>query len=437
MMTIGTCSPQMMPDIIFDSVADHAQGERRPYEYFIPVEYSLGAHENWLWRWAHSWGYRSASQYNVQYPRESFAGFDLFSRIDPRLVDLARQGSHLIVWDRSDEGFVPTEWRNNHFDVIRTSCERWGIPERNVLYLTANLEDYANRDRYYTQTGFYVQVLVLQACIPLVTETIRNLGHPESLESAVDSCRPTHPVLMQSRITRPLRQFATFFAQRTFGDSLLYSHGTVESPLDYIEMNRAVWETVRVPGDKINKQYKRWRKSLPRSIDRSDFDTIWTYHDQRSNARRACFQIVQETRVDSEPHPVDGRDQAVTYSEKTYYPMYYFLPVVIQGAPGVNHRMRELGFRTYEDYFGDMSWDWEPDPYLRTAQMINSLRDLVSDLSRMNHRERIAWRFRHLHVLEHNRQVLERDWWNREQIEGWPDRERDHVISDEFQQHQY
>jgi len=422
---------------IYDVRAQHDQGPRRPWEYFIPVEYGVSVHETWLWSRTTEWPYDSFSQYNVQYPREGFVGFDLFGRMDPRLVDLARLGSHLVVWDRSDEGFVPTEWRNNHFEMIHQSCERWHIPERNVLYLSGNLEDYANRDRYYTQTGFYVQVLVLQACIPLVTGTIHNLGGEETWRSAVDSCNPTHPVLMQSRITRPLRQFATFFAQRTYGEQLLYSHDRVHEPLDYIEMNSAVWDVVRIPGDKINKQYKRWRKSLPRSIDLQDFGELWTYHDQRSNARRACFQIVQETRVDSEPHPVDGRDQAVTYSEKTYYPMYYYLPVVIQGAPGVNHRISELGFRTYEDYFGDMSWDWEPNPYLRTALMINSLRDLVKDLSRMNHRERIAWRFRHQHVLEHNRQVLERDWWNREQIEGWPQRERDRAISLEFQQHQY
>ena len=88
-------------------------------------------------------------------------------------------------------------------------------------------------------------------------------------------------------------------------------------------------------------------------------------------------------------------------TEKTYRPMYHKMPVLILGGAGSNTKIKEYGYKTYEDWF-DLSWDNEPDDDKRIKYYVNEVQRVCKLLENMSVAERISWSTKNMNVLEHN-----------------------------------
>jgi hypothetical protein len=90
--------------------------------------------------------------------------------------------------------------------------------------------------------------------------------------------------------------------------------------------------------------------------------------------------------------------------------------MVIYGQQGINRKIKMLGFKTYEDYF-DLSFDDEPDDVLRYKKLLASVEHTVKHLRLLSRDEQIAWRFKQLELLIHNREVFVRKENTMKQLE--------------------
>lgn len=88
-------------------------------------------------------------------------------------------------------------------------------------------------------------------------------------------------------------------------------------------------------------------------------------------------------------------------TEKTFRPMYHKMPVLILGGAGSNTKIKEYGYKTYEDWF-DLSWDNEPDDDKRIKCYVKEIQRVCNLLKNMSVQERIDWSTNNLDVLEHN-----------------------------------
>ncbi len=81
--------------------------------------------------------------------------------------------------------------------------------------------------------------------------------------------------------------------------------------------------------------------------------------------------------------------------------MYHKMPVLILGGAGSNTKIKEYGYKTYEDWF-DLSWDNEPDDDKRIKCYVKEIQRVCNLLKNMSVQERIDWSTNNLDVLEHN-----------------------------------
>lgn len=64
-------------------------------------------------------------------------------------------------------------------------------------------------------------------------------------------------------------------------------------------------------------------------------------------------------------------------SEKTYTPLFFKIPFIVQSAPGFYSDMDEMGFLRYDELF-DYSFDNEVDDYKRTEMIIANVKNIAN-----------------------------------------------------------
>jgi hypothetical protein len=115
---------------------------------------------------------------------------------------------------------------------------------------------------------------------------------------------------------------------------------------------------------------------------------IITSHCPASSYRESCISIVLESRV-TQPWP--------NISEKTLNSIIQRKPFIIVGAHGVLKMMRDMGFKTFNDY-----WDESYDEEIYNDSRIVKICNLVNDLSMMTIDEMRDMYANMSPILEHN-----------------------------------
>jgi hypothetical protein len=145
---------------------------------------------------------------------------------------------------------------------------------------------------------------------------------------------------------------------------------------------------------------KDWISQLPLTVDRKDFTTNWALdndYDQIHN--QTLFQIVNETEAN------DKYNTALFYSEKTFRPISQLQPFIIYGQQYCNKYLKNIGYKTYEDWF-DYSFDNEPDDTKRYELLLDSIKKTCDMLDQMSADEKVNWRFKNQQILINNYDTL-------------------------------
>lgn len=88
-------------------------------------------------------------------------------------------------------------------------------------------------------------------------------------------------------------------------------------------------------------------------------------------------------------------------NEKTFKPIACLQPFIINGIPGSLKHLRELGFKTFSDWW-DESYDLETD----VEKRIDKIAELTLNLAEKSHKELADMHFDMYDVLKHNVNVL-------------------------------
>jgi hypothetical protein len=85
--------------------------------------------------------------------------------------------------------------------------------------------------------------------------------------------------------------------------------------------------------------------------------------------------------------------------------MVCFQPFVIYGQKGCNKHLKEIGYKTYEEWF-DLSFDDEEDNILRYKKLLKSIKNTCEYLDSLSLTQQIDWRFKNKEILNHNYKIM-------------------------------
>ena len=325
----------------------------------------------------------------IKYPDKWPETLDIFRFFNPLAVKGLQEKSCYFIFDASAEGFSPFE--HQWFDILYYSCETHNINPQQIIFVSSNLRDDSNINRYVTQHN---KVPINVFTFPMFEDSCSASEDVEKLLS--DSINSTHKLFKNkfysslSRLNRYHRSVGTFLLCQTpvkeFG---LISH-------DYLNFSNTNFSEVTQNTKYTDKHVKRWTKTLPLVVDYQDFETNWAIDRQYDHIHhQTIFQIVNETLVDN----VDGT--SLFYSEKTFRPISCFQPFIIYGQTGCNHYLENLGYKLYSDWF-DLSFDFEEDYIKRYQKLLSVVEDTCKQLTNMDKKQQIAWKYKNQEVLIHN-----------------------------------
>lgn len=143
-------------------------------------------------------------------------------------------------------------------------------------------------------------------------------------------------------------------------------------------LKNMVWscksQNILLPRNKdFEHQYNSWEYEHLGIINDRYFNPDW-YND-------TYFSLVSETCVTRQIFKYNkNREDAPPFiTEKTYKPIMYRHPFLIQGQPGILKHLRTLGFETFENLF-DESYDTIDDNDLRLDKIVDNAQSLSKHL---------------------------------------------------------
>jgi len=329
----------------------------------------------------------------LQYP-EWKPTTDIFQFLAPHMLFQLQKGKIFFVFDASTEGFSPI-YEFPFFDLLYYNCEKYKVDPKMIIYVSANLLDENNIDKYSKEKGVEPINVFSYPSFEQVLTYDQRYGRQRPIDQynrTFGLCVDLHDdkyFSSLSRVNRDYRTLGTFMlCQSEIADKGLISHDRVRTLDQYKDLLYSQGYT--------DKQIKQWAKSLPLVVDRQDFSKNWAIDTPYEHIHaRTIFQIVNETLVD------DQHSTSLFYSEKSFKPMAQFQPFVIWGQTHANKYLSNLGYKTYDEWF-DLSFDDEEDPIKRYKKLIQSLTETCKFLNGLSRQNRVEWRYKNKELLMHN-----------------------------------
>ena len=352
--------------------------------------------------------------YPMKWPKDK----DLFSYIRNDLVKQLQTKESYFILDASFEGFSPfakeikTQKHNIFedyfpiFDILYYNCEKYNIDPSQIIYVSSNLRDEENIKKYCAEKNKSpIHVISI-----LNFENFIDHKHiPNSINLALEKTRKLFRGKYFASLNKRMRE-ARVMAQFLIAHSEVKPYALMsQKVLSEREEQDFLSYFIDFPQYSL-KQYKSWKKNeLPYVIDQSEFWVYWhrNPHDHISN--RTLFHLVNETQVEGEDNTI------MYYTEKTFRPISCFQPLLIYGMPGINRYLKNVGYRTYEDWF-DLSFDDEEDHHKRFLMILDVLKDTCRYLNGLSREQQIEWKFKNRELLEHNYNVMRGHEYSKEKI---------------------
>lgn len=292
---------------------------------------------------------------------------------------LKKQGK-IIVLDSMHEGFSTLYDKPNIKEIYKT-CKEYSLSSKQIVYVTMNLKEQDNIDWFSNENNLEkINLLSLPFGHLEVYRDIKK--YDLTLEKTKLESYNNHSdkicLNLNYRHRQPRAAIAFYLCTSPISHHCLISHQD-----KYKTNNRSIQFPNRTKLQEID-----FGNITPLDIDKGEKTNLDLY-------KSTIFEVVGETLAD------DWLGTSREVSEKTFKPIVNFQPFVIYGQKGCNHFLKELGYKTYEDWF-DLSFDFIDDPEERVIALCKSVEKKIMKLSQMTRKQRIEWRFKNETVLQHN-----------------------------------
>ena len=330
----------------------------------------------------------------LKYPILWPPGLDLFYFIKPEYLELLKKKEIYFVFDASTEGFSPII-DNPFFEILFNNCKLHNIDPRQILFVSSNLYDEINLNKFCKERHIEEKINVFSfvAFEYAIQHRHGFVDTKKYLDAKLNTVSHTFKdryFSSLSRINRSHRTKATFLlCQEEISKQALISHDIVD-PVSVEHLFR----------NYDQQKVKDWISQLPLTVDRKDFTTNWALEGNYDQIHdQTLFQIVNETEANNK------YNTALFYSEKTFRPISQLQPFIIYGQQYCNKYLKNIGYKTYEDWF-DYSFDNEPDDTKRYELLLDSIKKTCHMLDQMSADEKVNWRFKNQQILINNYDTL-------------------------------
>jgi hypothetical protein len=326
----------------------------------------------------------------LDYEQKITATTDLFKFIDSNSIDNLRNGRTVLIFDATFEGYGDAELPLK--TCLCYNAFLYNIDPAKIFLFTGNFLDTDNSINvipiFLLDTGWDYSI------------GPRNLNH-----SRIECFKNLKKIILslsrRNRFPRVIAHFALWKSQLK-QDSII-SQDTVNNTAT---ISTDILEKLDLTVD----NWQEFKRALPILADGNNFHINAPFDHLPDLHSKTVFSIVNETLISS------YNNTSLFFSEKLLKPIINYQPMVIYGQQGINRKIKMLGFKTYEDYF-DLSFDDEPDDVLRYKKLLASVEHTVKHLRLLSRDEQIAWRFKELELLIHNREVFVRKENTMKQLE--------------------
>jgi len=314
----------------------------------------------------------------LAYPDWYQESIDLFQYIHPEFLHSLRTESTILIVDYTYEGFSPTQCPI--IKILEKNCLKYNINPKKIFYFSGNLRDSSDI------------INVMPMFVLDYNFNWKNIQKLDQVKTTFLQKNVDDIILSLSRRNRSHR----VIAHAILINSELNNYSVISQ--DKCK-NFKINDVLLSNADLTHKQWKRFKKQLPRiaNIDNFKINAVFDHFPNLHN--NSCFSIVNETEINN------YNDTSMFFSEKILKPIINFQPFVIYGQCGINHALLELGYKLYDDYF-DLSFDWESDNIIRYRKLLESITPLVKQLASVSVKEQMDWRFKNIELLEHNYNIF-------------------------------
>jgi hypothetical protein len=314
------------------------------------------------------------------YEQKITATTDLFKFIDSNSIDELRNGSTVLIFDATLEGYSETE-----------------LPLKTCLCYNAFLYN-IDPAKIFLFTGNFLDTDDSINLIPVfLLDTGWDCSTPANFKNTKIKCFENLEKIILSLSRR--NRFPRVVAHFALWKSQLKQDSIISQ--DVINNTATISTDILEKLDLTVDDWQEFKNALPLLADGNTFHINAPFDHLPDLHSKTLFSIVNETLISN------YNNTSLFFSEKLLKPIINYQPMIIYGQPGINRKIQMLGFKTYEDYF-DLSFDDEPDDILRYKKLLASVENTVKHLKSLSQEEQIAWRFKEKKLLIYNREVFVR-----------------------------
>ena len=332
----------------------------------------------------------------------------LGDNIHPAAMELAKKGKLYFAVNYSHEPIG----ENYLFELIKNFCDRYEIPEKNIIYFTGamNVYDLCKETLSKYKFNVYTDNIVMSTSgdsLRILIEGGRHdvLGYETRLitEDEIETeNRDKHFICLNRNSHKPHRLGLGLFIEieklwDKFYISFLEDLNKRNNPFDLI-----VKKDQDLKGKMIN-AYQTFLNKTPMQLD-----TFGLNDDERM-----CFSVVRAYRKDLYLNSyiyivTETKFERFVYpSEKICNPMIVLQPFIVFAAPHFLKHIKSLGFKTFSPFI-DESYDDEENEEKRFIMLCN----LIKNLSKLSKQEIHDWYMSIKDILIHNRNLLHKMSFN-------------------------
>jgi hypothetical protein len=326
----------------------------------------------------------------LDYKQKITSTTDLFKFIDSESINHLRNGSTVLIFDATFEGYSDVELPLK--TCLCYNAFLYNIDPAKIFLFTGNFLD--------EDDGINIIPIFILDTGWDYSAGPRNINHSQ-IECFKNLEKTILSLSRRNRFPRVVAHFALWKSQlrqdSIISQDALSTAATISTDiLKTLELTAEDWQ--------------EFKNALPLLADGNNFHINAPFDHLPNLHSKTLFSIVNETLISN------YKNTSLFFSEKLLKPIINYQPMIIYGQPGINRKIQMLGFKTYEQYF-DLSFDDEPDDVLRYKKLLVSVENAVKQLRLVSRDKQIAWRFKESELLIYNREVFTRKENTMKQLE--------------------
>jgi len=296
--------------------------------------------------------------------------FDNMSNVAKKL---SHSKNFYIIYDYSTEGDINPDI----FYHIHIACKRNKINEKNVIVISSSANTFELYNDHFNEFKNKNTLMSLDEC-----KNTKN--------------RPKKSLCFNRRMSHHRLILLSFLISDNYLDN---SH--ISFDIDMIENEHFIMDIIddsmfisnKFLKNKCVDGFRKLRKIKKKTIDVENIKGVWGFaFENKQNYIDSYFSIVTETLFYQPGNYI---------SEKTWKPIQHLHPFVIVGRPGTLKYLRQLGFKTFSDF-----WDESYDTIQENDKRMEVVYDLITKLLNLSNQEWDDMYNKLIPILEHNREKL-------------------------------